>query len=118
MSNARRRTATLYAEGPRLLGVTGASGTDARRLRRLRATVRAGAENRPGIYRMVDRDGAVLYVGKSVRLRTRLLSYFRSRTSDKAAEILRRTEKIDWEPQPNEFAARRRSAGRRAGRPA
>lgn len=105
MRQARRGAATLYVEGPRLLDDAGSSGTDARRLRRLRATVRESAENRPGIYRMVDRDGAVLYVGKSVRLRTRLLSYFRTRTSEKAAEILRRTESIDWEPLPNEFAA-------------
>jgi excinuclease ABC subunit C len=92
-------------DAPRLLEQA-ASGTPAgRRLRRLRAAVREGAENRPGVYRMYDAEGSVLYVGKSVRLRSRLLSYFRSRTSEKAAAILRHAERIDWEPQPSEFAA-------------
>ena len=35
--------------------------------------------HRPGVYRMIGPSGEVLYVGKSVRVRTRLLSYFRAR---------------------------------------
>ncbi|MEN8376612.1 MAG: GIY-YIG nuclease family protein [Gemmatimonadota bacterium] len=100
-----RGITTPHPEAPRLL-TDAASGTPmGRRLRRLRAQVRDSAENRPGIYFMYDANGALIYVGKSVRVRSRLLSYFRSRTSEKAAEILRRTERIDWEPQPSEFAA-------------
>src|ERR671927_124850 len=52
----------------------------------LRALVRAGAEDRPGVYRMIGADGDVIYVGKSKRVRSRLLSYFRgSYPADKGA---------------------------------
>ena len=71
----------------------------------LRARVRAGAENRPGVYRMYGPAGEVLYVGKSVRVRTRLLSYFRADRGEKAAEIIGHTHRIDWEHVPSEFAA-------------
>ncbi len=43
----------------------------------LRERVRRLAEDRPGVYRMVDQGGRVLYVGKAKKLRTRLLSYVR-----------------------------------------
>jgi excinuclease ABC subunit C len=43
----------------------------------LRGEIRAAAEDRPGIYRMLSSDGEVLYIGKSKRVRTRLMSYFR-----------------------------------------
>ncbi len=68
--------------------------------------VRSGAADRPGIYRMLSPTGEVVYVGKSKRLRSRLLSYFRcSYPSDKGARILREAETIDWEYTPSEFAA-------------
>lgn len=57
-------------------------------MRVMRAAVRAGAANRPGIYRMLSADGEVVYVGKSKRLRSRLLSYFRcAYPEDKGARI-------------------------------
>ncbi len=72
----------------------------------LRETVRAGAADRPGVYRMVAEGGEVLYVGKSKRVRTRLLSYFRSAwPADKGARIVREASTIDWEYCPSEFAA-------------
>jgi len=72
----------------------------------MRAVVRAGASNRPGVYRMLSADGEVVYVGKSKRLRSRLLSYFRcSYPEDKGARILRHAQSIDWEYTPSEFAA-------------
>lgn len=71
----------------------------------LRDHVRAHAENRPGVYRMLGPGGEVLYVGKSVRLRTRLLSYFRAARGEKAAEIIGHTHRIEWDHTPNEFAA-------------
>jgi excinuclease ABC subunit C len=85
----------------------------------LRADVRAGCENRPGIYRMIGPGDEVLYVGKSVRVRTRLLSYFRADRGEKAAEIISHTHRIDWEYAPSEFAAllSRCAASSAGGRP-
>ena len=71
----------------------------------LRAHVRASAENRPGVYRMLGPGDEMLYVGKSIRVRTRLLSYFRAGYEEKAAEIIRNTHRIEWEYVPSEFAA-------------
>ncbi|MBX6365356.1 MAG: GIY-YIG nuclease family protein [Gemmatimonadetes bacterium] len=71
----------------------------------LRAQVRARAENRPGVYRMHGPAGEVLYVGKSVQVRTRLLSYFRAARGEKAAEIVGHAHRIEWEHVPSEFAA-------------
>ena len=75
-------------------------------LRALRDHVRAGAADRPGVYRMIAGDGEVVYVGKSKRLRTRLLSYFRaSFPEDKGARIVREAADIEWDYVPSEFAA-------------
>jgi excinuclease ABC subunit C len=72
----------------------------------MRTTVRDGAADRPGIYRMLSGEGEVLYVGKSKRVRSRLLSYFRcAYPEDKGARILRSAESIEWEYTPSEFAA-------------
>lgn len=75
------------------------------RLSTIREHVATRTENRPGVYCMLDGDGAVLYVGKSVRLRARLLSYFRAARGEKAAELLSCTHAIRWDYVPNEFAA-------------
>ena len=71
----------------------------------LREHVRSHAENRPGVYRMLGPGGQVLYVGKSIRVRSRLLSYFRADPSEKAAEILGFTERVEWDDHANEFSA-------------
>ena len=67
--------------------------------------VREQAENRPGVYWMTAGTGEVLYVGKSVRIRTRLLSYLRADPGTKAAEIVRTADQIHWHYLPDEFAA-------------
>lgn len=73
---------------------------------RLRRHVQALSENRPGVYRMLDAAGNVIYVGKAKRVRTRLLSYFRaSYPDDKAARIVAAASEIAWDYTPSEFAA-------------
>jgi excinuclease ABC subunit C len=72
----------------------------------MRSLVKKDAADRPGIYRMLSPTGEVVYVGKSKRVRTRLLSYFRcAYPEEKGARILREATAIDWEYTPSEFAA-------------
>jgi excinuclease ABC subunit C len=55
---------------------------------------------------MLSTEGEVLYVGKSKRVRSRLLSYFRcAYPEEKGARILREAHQIDWQYTPSEFAA-------------
>lgn len=71
----------------------------------LLAKVRAGAKNRPGIYRFFGARGELLYVGKSVRIRARLLSYFRAGPDEKPGELVRMSGGVEWEYVPTEFEA-------------
>src|SRR5881227_3459992 len=72
----------------------------------MRSNVRETAADRPGVYRMLSSDGEVVYVGKSKRVRSRLLSYFRCAfPEEKGARILREAVRIEWEYTPSEFAA-------------
>ena len=90
---------------PALVAAAMAAAADAH-LPALKALVRAGARDRPGVYRMVGHDGEILYVGKSKQIRTRLLSYFRCvYPEDKGARILRDTTHLEWDYAPSEFAA-------------
>ena len=51
---------------------------------------------RPGVYRMYDAAGELIYVGKAARLRDRVGSYFSSRAqSPKVAAMLRRVTRIE-----------------------
>ena len=70
----------------------------------LREHVRSGAEDRPGVYRWLGTGGRILYVGKSVRVRSRLLSYFR-KDKGKTARLVAEAEAVSWDYTPNEFAA-------------
>jgi excinuclease ABC subunit C len=71
----------------------------------MRAHVRATAKDRPGVYRWLSPEGEVVYVGKSKRLRTRLLSYFRCGSEEKGSRIVREATRVEWEYTPSEFAA-------------
>ncbi|HXE57757.1 MAG TPA: hypothetical protein VNK43_07145 [Gemmatimonadales bacterium] len=72
----------------------------------LRARVGTLAENRPAVYRMIDAEGCIIYIGKAKRLRARLLAYFRAPfPEDKAARILHAARTIEWDYVPSEFAA-------------
>ena len=71
----------------------------------LREQVRAGAENRPGVYRFLGPGEELLYVGKSVRVRSRLLSYFSAPRGQKAWRLARDAAAVEWEYVPNEFDA-------------
>jgi excinuclease ABC subunit C len=71
----------------------------------LREHVRLVAEDRPGVYRMLDGSGDVLYVGKSVRVRARVLSYFNAPEGDKPELLMREARAVEWEYVPNEFEA-------------
>lgn len=76
------------------------------RPRTLKAGVRARCENIPGIYGMLDEHGVLIYVGKSKRLRTRLLSYFSPKVRNKKpGRLIRQSHSILWEPGTSEFAA-------------
>ncbi len=71
----------------------------------MRAHVRASATDRPGVYRWVSPEGEVVYVGKSKRLRSRLLSYFRCGSDEKGSRIVREATRVEWDYTPSEFAA-------------
>lgn len=72
----------------------------------MKAHVREHATDRPGTYRFLSPGGEIVYVGKSKRLRSRLLSYFRcSYPDEKGARIVREAARIEWEHAPSEFAA-------------
>ena len=85
----------------------GGRPTSPEELAALSRHVAEGAAARPGVYRMLSEEGGVLYVGKSKRVRDRVLGYFRCGRRDKGARILRETRAIEWTYLPNELAALR-----------
>ena len=71
----------------------------------LREQVRASARNLPGVYRMLGERGEIIYIGKSKQVRTRLLSYFRAKSGEKALRVIGEARALEWEYEPSEFAA-------------
>jgi hypothetical protein len=61
----------------------------------------------PGIYRFLDADGEILYVGKAKDLRTRVASYFapKAKRRKKHAELMERLASIEWEETGSELGA-------------
>ena len=52
--------------------------------------------NRPGVYRMLNMDGVVIYVGKAANLKKRVSSYFQKKQVDtKTAALVSRIAKIE-----------------------
>jgi excinuclease UvrABC nuclease subunit len=65
-----------------------------------------GAPQRPGVYRFLDANGQVLYVGRARDLRARLRSYFRSeRQRPQVEAALGAAEKIEWHVLGSELEA-------------
>ena len=86
-------------------GRSGDAVADASRTK-LRRKLRQTCPTVPGVYGMLDRQGELIYVGKSKSLRSRLQSYFSDSNSDsKAGRIVEGARVIQWETQPSEFAA-------------
>jgi excinuclease ABC subunit C len=76
------------------------------RAKGLRVLVREQGPRHAGVYGMIDANGQLIYVGKAKCLRSRLLSYFRSKSRDpKAGRILKHARVIAWERTGSEFAA-------------
>jgi excinuclease ABC subunit C len=101
-----RELPTLMARRRRRRGPLAPPKDVEMRIDNMLALVKDTARDVPGVYRMTSADGEVIYVGKSKKLRTRLLSYFRATfPRDKGARILREAATLEWEALPNEFAA-------------
>ncbi|MDZ7662944.1 excinuclease ABC subunit UvrC [Thiohalophilus sp.] len=47
-----------------------------------------GLPNRPGVYRMLDANGTVIYVGKAVDLKKRVASYFRTNLDSPKTRVM------------------------------
>ena len=60
--------------------------------------------NQPGVYRMLDMQGEVLYVGKAKNLKKRLASYLRTRDT-KTAALMSQVENIEITCTASENAA-------------
>ncbi len=58
-----------------------------------------------GVYKFLDKQGAVLYVGKSKNMRARVRSYFHGDSRTKVSGLLQLAAKIDWERCETEIAA-------------
>jgi len=58
-----------------------------------------------GVYMFLDRNGDILYVGKSKNMRARVRSYFHGDSRTKVSGLLQLAAKIEWERCDTEIAA-------------
>ena len=62
--------------------------------------------NTPGVYYFYDDHQRLLYIGKSVHIRTRILSHFcQIKQSAKAAAMIKQIAHIDFKETPSDFGA-------------
>ena len=66
----------------------------------------------PGIYRMLDGEGRLLYIGKAKNLRRRVTSYFTNSSghSDKVLDLVRHVHEVAYEQTGSELEAALREA--------
>jgi len=65
----------------------------------------------PGVYRFFGEDGALLYIGKSSSLRTRILGHFAAEHTDaKEQKKARQTRRIDWIETAGDLGAQLKEA--------
>jgi len=60
---------------------------------------------RPGIYQFFDEDGALLYIGKSVNIKQRVLSHFVQSGKLRNSEMQQQLQHIDFIETPSDFGA-------------
>ncbi len=53
--------------------------------------------DRPGVYRFMDRENRIIYIGKSKHLRNRVRSYFRGVKTGKIHRLVREIQDLDYE---------------------
>jgi DNA polymerase-3 subunit epsilon len=68
--------------------------------------------DRPGVYRMLDNEGRLLYIGKAKNLRRRVSSYFTNSSShsDKVLDLVRNVREVTYEETGSELEAALREA--------
>lgn len=66
----------------------------------------------PGVYRMLNKDGQLLYIGKAKNLRRRVSSYFTNSAghSDKVLDLIRNVNDVAYEQTGSELEASLREA--------